>query len=46
MPGLARELGIVVARGEVALASPTAAGDVPPGLLAVAAGLSVPDGAA
>lgn len=46
MPGLARELGIVVARGEVALASPTAAGDVPPGLLPVAAGLSVPDGAA
>jgi type IV pilus assembly protein PilM len=42
---LSRELGIPVARGEVALASPGAAGDVPQSLLAVAAGLSLADGA-
>jgi type IV pilus assembly protein PilM len=42
---LSRELGIPVARGEVALASPGAAGDVPRSLLAVAAGLSLADGA-
>jgi type IV pilus assembly protein PilM len=41
---LSRELGIEVARGEVALASPGAAGNVPTSLLAVAAGLSVPEG--
>jgi len=41
---LSRELGIDVARGEVALASPGAAGNVPTSLLAVAAGLSVPEG--
>ncbi len=44
--GLSRELGITVRRGEVALASPNAAGDVPRSILAVAAGLSVPEGPA
>jgi type IV pilus assembly protein PilM len=43
---LSRELGIPVARGEVALASPGAAGGVPSSVLPVAAGLSVPDGPA
>jgi type IV pilus assembly protein PilM len=43
---LSRELGITVVRGEVALASPTAAGDVPLSILPVAAGLSVADGPA
>jgi type IV pilus assembly protein PilM len=42
---LSRELGIPVTRGEVVLASPTAAGDVPLSLLPVAAGLSVAEGA-
>lgn len=50
IPGFAesleRELGIAVVRGEVALASPGAAGDVPPSILPVAAGLSVPEGPA
>jgi type IV pilus assembly protein PilM len=41
---LSRELGIDVARGEVALASAGAAGNVPISVLAVAAGLSVPEG--
>jgi Tfp pilus assembly PilM family ATPase len=41
---LSRELGITVLRGEVALATPTAAGDVPLSILPVAAGLSVADG--
>jgi type IV pilus assembly protein PilM len=41
---LSRELGIQLLRGEVALASPDAAGDVPLSLLAVAAGLSVTEG--
>jgi type IV pilus assembly protein PilM len=41
---LSRELGITVVRGDVALASPTAAGDVPLSILPVAAALSVPDG--
>jgi type IV pilus assembly protein PilM len=44
--GLARELGITVVRGEVALASPGAAGNVPLSILPVAAGLSVPEGPA
>ena len=43
---LSRELGITVLRGEVALASPTAAGAVPLSILPVAAGLSVADGPA
>jgi type IV pilus assembly protein PilM len=43
---LARELGIAVVRGEVALASPGAAGGVPLSILPVAAGLSVPEGPA
>jgi type IV pilus assembly protein PilM len=43
---LSRELGIPVTRGEVSLASPGAAGDVPRSLLAVAAGLSLADGSA
>jgi type IV pilus assembly protein PilM len=43
---LSRELGIPVLRGEVALASPTAAGSVPLSILPVAAGLSVADGPA
>jgi Tfp pilus assembly PilM family ATPase len=41
---LSRELGIDVMRGEVALASPSAAGTVPLSVLPVAAGLSVADG--
>jgi Tfp pilus assembly PilM family ATPase len=41
---LSHELGIPIARGEVALASSEAAGGVPLSLLAVAAGLSVPEG--
>jgi type IV pilus assembly protein PilM len=43
---LSRELGITVLRGEVALASPSAAGAVPLSVLPVAAGLSVADGPA
>jgi len=43
---LSRELGIPVLRGEVALASPAAAGSVPLSILPVAAGLSVADGPA
>jgi len=43
---LSRELGINVLRGEVALASPAAAGNVPLSVLPVAAGLSVADGPA
>jgi type IV pilus assembly protein PilM len=41
---LARELDLPIARGEVALASPGAAGHVPMSRLAVAAGLSVMEG--
>jgi type IV pilus assembly protein PilM len=42
---LGRELGLPLIRGEVALASPGAAGHVPMSRLAVAAGLSVSEGA-
>jgi type IV pilus assembly protein PilM len=41
---LGRELGLPITRGEVALATPTAAGHVPMSRLAVAAGLSVAEG--
>jgi type IV pilus assembly protein PilM len=41
---LARELDLPITRGEVALASPEAAGHVPMSRLAVAAGLSVMEG--
>jgi len=41
---LGRELGLQLTRGEVALASPNAAGHVPMSRLAVAAGLSVAEG--
>jgi len=41
---LARELDLPITRGEVALASPGAAGHVPMSRLAVAAGLSVMEG--
>jgi hypothetical protein len=41
---LSRELGILVARADIALASQSAAGRVPLSLLAVAAGLSVAEG--
>jgi type IV pilus assembly protein PilM len=41
---LSRELGIDLAHADVALASAEAAGNVPPNLIAVAAGLSVPEG--
>jgi type IV pilus assembly protein PilM len=41
---LGRELGLEITRGEVALASPAAAGNVPVSRLAVAAGLSVAEG--
>ena len=41
---LGRELGLPLTRGEVALASPSAAGHVPMSRLAVAAGLSVQEG--
>jgi hypothetical protein len=41
---LGRELGVPLTRGEVALASPEAAGHVPMSRLAVAAGLSVEEG--
>jgi len=41
---LGRELGLPLTRGEVALASPAAAGHVPMSRLAVAAGLSVAEG--
>jgi type IV pilus assembly protein PilM len=41
---LGRELGLPLTRGEVALASPSAAGHVPMSRLAVAAGLSVAEG--
>jgi type IV pilus assembly protein PilM len=41
---LGRELGLPLMRGEVALASPEAAGHVPMSRLAVAAGLSVEEG--
>jgi Tfp pilus assembly PilM family ATPase len=44
--GLSRELGLPVERGEVALAGPDAGGNVPNSALAVAAGLSVPEGPA
>jgi type IV pilus assembly protein PilM len=43
---LGRELGLPLVRGEVALASPTAAGHVPMSRLAVAAGLSLSEGPA
>jgi type IV pilus assembly protein PilM len=42
---LGRELGLPLIRGEVALASPGAAGHVPMSRLAVAAGLSLSEGA-
>jgi type IV pilus assembly protein PilM len=42
---LGRELGLPLIRGEVALASPEAAGHVPMSRLAVAAGLSLSEGA-
>ena len=42
---LGRELGLPLIRGEVALASPGAAGHVPMSRLAVAAGLSLAEGA-
>jgi type IV pilus assembly protein PilM len=41
---LGRELGLEITRGEVALATPSAAEHVPVSRLAVAAGLSVPEG--
>jgi type IV pilus assembly protein PilM len=41
---LGRDLGLPITRGEVALATPTAAGHVPMSRLAVAAGLSVAEG--
>jgi type IV pilus assembly protein PilM len=41
---LGRELGLEITRGEVALGSPSAAGQVPISRLAVAAGLSVAEG--
>jgi hypothetical protein len=41
---LSRELGIPITPGTVAVASSRAAGGVPPGMLAVAAGLSVMEG--
>ena len=41
---LSRELDLPITRGEVALASPGAAGHVPMSRLAVAAGLSVMEG--
>jgi len=41
---LGRELGLELTRGEVALASPAAAGHVPMSRLAVAAGLSLEEG--
>ncbi len=42
---LARELDLPITRGAVALASPEASGHVPMSRLAVAAGLSLPEGA-
>jgi Tfp pilus assembly PilM family ATPase len=42
---LGRELGLTLTRGAVELASPSAAGHVPMSRLAVAAGLSVEEGA-